>query len=65
MSGLFPDAQPAVSLARQIEAVEREIRLRRQVFPRRVANGTMTQRLAETEIAAMEAVLATLRKMEG
>jgi len=61
MSDLFPAAAPSVSLARQIEAVEREVAMRRRVYPRRVADGRMTQRQADTETAAMEAVLATLR----
>lgn len=63
MSGLF-EAPASVSIARQIEAVERECRMRRQVYPRRVADGRMTQRQAETETAVMEAVLATLRQVE-
>lgn len=61
MPDLFPDAAPAVSLVRQIEAVERELSMRRRVYPRRVADGKMTPRQAETETAVMEAVLATLQ----
>ena len=56
MSRLF-----APTLQEQIACVEREIRMRKQVYPRRVAIGKMRQELAEDEIAAMEAVLDTLR----
>lgn len=63
MSGLF-EAPPSVSLSRQVEAVERECRMRRQVYPRRVADGRMTAKQADTETAVMEAVLATLRQVE-
>lgn len=61
MSDLFPEAPKAVSLERQIEAVDREVKMRRHVYARRVAEGKMTQAKADTEIAVMEAVEATLR----
>ncbi|MBX9697889.1 MAG: hypothetical protein K2X74_00575 [Acetobacteraceae bacterium] len=63
-SDLFPDAGNMVSLARQIACIERELRMRRQVYPRRVADARMTQRAADDEIAAMEAALATLREVD-
>lgn len=50
-----------VSIERQIECVERELRMRRDVYARRVADGRMKQRKADDEIEAMEAVLVTLR----
>ena len=50
-----------VPLAEQIEAVEREIRFRRYVYPRRIAQGKMTQQQADAEIARMEAVLETVK----
>lgn len=50
-----------IPLQAQIAAVAREIRLRRGVYPRWVALGKMTQRNADNELAAMEAVLATLQ----
>lgn len=61
MSGLFSDLPRAVSLDRQIRAVEREIDMRRQVYPKRVADGRMSQKFADEEVAVMEAVLATLK----
>ena len=42
----------------KLEAVDRELKKRRQVYPRLVANGTMTQALADRQIALMEAVKA-------
>lgn len=60
MSDLLP-----VSLPEMIECVERELRLRTSVYPRRIAAGKMTPRLAERETGRMRAVLDTLRRMEG
>jgi len=48
------------TLQSQIECVERELKMRRHVYARRVSEGQMTGRFADYEIAAMEAVLATL-----
>ncbi len=56
------DAQP--SLAQQIGCVKREIAMRRRVYPRWVADGRLIQSKADAEIAAMEAVLATLQALE-
>jgi hypothetical protein len=50
----------APSLADQIACVEREIRMREQVYPRRVGDRKMKQEAADREIAAMRAVLDTL-----
>jgi hypothetical protein len=54
-----------VSLKRQIQAVEREIRLRKQLYPQRVAVRRMSAKKAAEELAAMEAVAATLRDLIG
>jgi hypothetical protein len=48
-------------LDEQILCVEREIRMRNQVYPRWIAAGRMTQAKADTEINAMRAVLGTLQ----
>ncbi len=37
-------------------AVERELTYRRRVYGRRVADGKMTQKLADEQIAVMEAI---------
>ncbi len=52
-----------VSLTEQIAAVEREVRMRRRVYPRWVESGKLTAGAAEREIAAMEATAATLRRL--
>lgn len=45
--------------------VEREISLRRRVYPRWVAQNKLTQEKADREIALMEAVAKTLRGMSA
>ena len=50
-----------VTLGMQIACVEREIVLRRQVYPKLVGQGKMKQATAELQIAAMEAALLTLK----
>lgn len=55
MAELFP-----ITLYEQIQAVERELAMRRKVYPRRVADRKMTQAKADREIAAMEAIHTTL-----
>ena len=52
-----------ITLGMQIAAVEREIAMRRQVYPRQVGQGKMNQATADLQIAAMEAVLVTLRRL--
>ena len=49
-----------VSLSQQIEEVEREIALRKNVYPRMVSSGKMRQSIADYHLARIEAVLATL-----
>lgn len=63
---LFGDALPvAVSIDRQIECVERELRQRAHVYPRRIEAGKMTQAKADEEVACMKAVAATLRDLKA
>ena len=50
-----------ISLEQQIKCVGREIGLRRNVYPKFIISGRITQEKADYEIAAMEAVLATLQ----
>jgi hypothetical protein len=66
-SPLPPDKQdrllldaPSVSLQRQLEAIRREIKLRRQVYPQRIATRRMSAKKATEEIAVMQAIEATL-----
>lgn len=53
----------SVPLARQIACIERELRMRRRVYPRWVEGGRMTADKSRQEIEDMEAVLATLRAL--
>lgn len=48
------------SLREQLEEVEREIRLRKDVYTRAVAAGHMRQAIADYHLGRMEGVLATL-----
>lgn len=52
-----------ITLGMQIAAVEREIRMRRMVYPGQVVKRKMTQTAADVEIAAMMAVLKTLERV--
>ena len=56
MQELFP-----IPIAEQIKCVEREIELRRRVYPRRIADRRMSQAQADKQIAAMSAVLDSLK----
>jgi hypothetical protein len=53
----------AVSIEEQIASVEREIRMRESAYPRWVEQRRMTVKTAEHEIACMQAVLVTLRRV--
>lgn len=53
-----------IPIEAQIAAVEREIKMREYVYPRRVADHKMTQRKADEELTAMRAVLETLRRLK-
>lgn len=53
-----------VPLREQVACVAREVALRKAAYPRWVASGRMKQAAADREIAAMEAVLETLREAE-
>ena len=49
-----------ISLAQQIEEVEREIALRERVYPHQVASGKMRQSVADYHLDRMRAVFRTL-----
>ena len=55
---------PPCSLDQQIAAVKREVAMRRAVYPKRVADKTMTQEKADWQIAVMSAVLETLEGLK-
>lgn len=54
-----------VPLDQQIASVTRELALRRAVYPKQVSRGRMRQSEADHEIAAMEAVHATLTRLRA
>lgn len=58
-------AGDTVPLPRQIACVERELRMRRRVYPRLVADGRMAEADATRETWEMQAVLDTLRGLAG
>lgn len=53
-----------ITIDEQIKAVEREISMRRRVYPRWVENKRMSQEKAVKEVKAMEAVLETLKEVQ-
>lgn len=55
----------AVTLRQQIACAERELKMRIRVYPRWVEAGKMKQADADAEIAAMQAIVATLRTLPG
>lgn len=61
--GLFAGTDfPTIPMEEQIACIEREIRMRERVYPRWVGAGKLSQKKADHEIAAMRAVLATIKK---
>src|SRR6185436_15545739 len=54
-----------VSLADQLACVRRELSLRQRVYPRLIAQKSMTQAGADFQLAAMQAVLQTLEELQG
>lgn len=60
---LFPDAE--IPLTAQIKCVEREITMRKRVYPRRIGLGRMNAKFADQQLALMEAVLKTLQELRN
>lgn len=54
----------SVAIDDQIKCVAREIAMRKNVYPKWVANGRMKQEAADREIAGMEAVIETLKAVK-
>lgn len=52
------------TLHEQIKSVERELAMRRRVYPRLIHEGRMTEAVAAHEIECFEAILVTLQKVE-
>lgn len=51
-----------ISLDNQLICARRELALRKNVYPKWVANGRMSQLAADHEIEAMEAIVDTITK---
>jgi hypothetical protein len=54
-----------IDLARQIACVRREVSMRKKVYPRWVSVGKMTQDEADRQQQTMEAVQATLERLQA
>jgi hypothetical protein len=53
-----------VSYKDQLACAKRELAMRRGVYPRWVENARLTQDKADKEIAAMEAIVETLERLD-
>ncbi len=53
-----------VSITVQVQCVERELNMRKTLYPRWVESGKMSQQKAKREIDAMQATLETLKTLE-
>ena len=60
MAGLPLPEQP-FTIDEQIAEVERELKMRAAVYPRWIANGNLKESTAARHVAAMRAVLETLK----
>lgn len=60
----MPDLLP-ISIEEMIQEVERELMLRRKLYPYWIQTKKMKQASAERQIARMQAVLATLQATTG
>lgn len=62
---MFPDATPAdVMQADKIAELERELQVRRRVYPRWIQTGKLSRELAHRRIITLEAILADYRHRE-
>lgn len=58
-----PPQRRPYSMLELVYCAEREAKLRKQVYPRRVANRQMTRAFAEAEIGRMEAIAFKLKEL--
>lgn len=49
-----------ISIGQQIDEIERELKMRRDVYPRWVSSGKIRQSIADYQVARLEAAKATL-----
>ena len=55
----------SITLAEQIACVDRELGMRKRVYPRWVANGKLNQAAADLEMRRMEAVRSSLLRVQA
>lgn len=61
---LTPDrATTRFTMSVLLDCAQREVRLRRQVYPNRILTGRMSHRFAREEISKMEAIAEMLAEM--
>jgi hypothetical protein len=53
-----------ISFWTQAQCVRRELSMRNRVYPKRIAEGRMSQTQADKELAEMTAVYATLQRLD-
>jgi hypothetical protein len=58
------EAVPQIPLEQQVHCAERELGKRKQFYPKWVAEGRMNQLKADREIAAMSAIVETLKNVK-
>ena len=59
---MFPDATPAdVMQADKVAELERELQVRRRVYPRWIQTGKLSRELAHRRIITLEAILNDYR----
>lgn len=47
----------------QLDCVERELRLRRRLYPRKILDGRLSAHMADQELKRMAAVVETIRAL--
>lgn len=52
-----------VPIAEMVAEAERELKMRKEVYPRRVRNGSMSWQKCERQIRVQEAIIAQLRML--
>lgn len=57
----FCPAERSFTPEEKLSAIDREIAIRRRVYPNRVLTRRMSQKLADQQIAVMEAIAADIR----
>jgi|1185.fasta_scaffold150832_2 hypothetical protein len=54
-----------IPLPEQLVEAQRELHLRRSVYPRQVSRGAMTQAAADRQIRVQQAIVRTLQRLVG